>query len=368
MANLILVKDVIESANKFGKDNILSWNADKFRDNRAKKGKVAFDCTWVNLKFKTVNGDEVPLKLKFNQVILFSSAKLPVNDAKNLKIAFASLTKTDFENTDYLPIKMKSEEEQTKENELKEKKINEYISNTNSFYEALGIINTSFIKIWNDIKATKSLDFNIKKDKSISVDQIKIHEIIQSTYNDETTETISKLETPIAWIKLMLCKEKHFVGVDTWDDNKKAFSFKPNVYDFVKTYKNKFSPVLAKVKKNGKLCDLDKDTAASFITAKSMATGTIVFPDITIFKGGVSLGNSFIELFVMRHKKNTTESSISKNDIMEAFEGITINDHNSDNEVDVDNDNELASNNATIADSDLEDEVNETVISDSDSE
>ena len=82
------------------------------------------------------------------------------------------------------------------------------------------------------------------------------------------------------------------------------------------TTKNNYKPVPAKVKVNNVLKDLDITNANSFIVYKSLVGGHIMFECIVASKFGLSMHNSFYDLYVYRHKSKTGTSTISKDEII----------------------------------------------------
>ena len=99
------------------------------------------------------------------------------------------------------------------------------------------------------------------------------------------------------------------------------------------TKKNNYQPVVAKVKVAGKLRDLDVNNASSFIAYKSLVGGTIWFDCITVSSVGLSLSNSFYDLYVFRHKTKVVKQNISREEIIAMRGGADENEEESDSEV-----------------------------------
>ena len=75
MQKSISLDDVLASEAKFG--CVLSYNAKDVRDLKTLNPKSKYDTTYLPIKFKHVNGSEVPLKIKISEIMIGSSAKAP---------------------------------------------------------------------------------------------------------------------------------------------------------------------------------------------------------------------------------------------------------------------------------------------------
>jgi hypothetical protein len=307
---VVTVKDVLDSAEKFGNDNVLRWNPTEFRDNKQKNKTAKFDCTWIPFKFKFVDETEIPLILKFTKVVTASSAKLPnINGdgpVKNMTIVFRELTKEEIATGDNVPKEKATKKEQAKEDERVKKSVEKLFESTNDFNKALEIIDKSYNKICKELKSSKSLGFNIRKDKNIKnntdVPVNSIRQISRENKDDPTGDPIP-LDQALTRIKLTLGKDGD-VGIDTWNNTTKSWDFSYNVYDSRKANsKNDYKKVLAKVLENNNVCNLNKDNAGAFITHGSVVGGLIEFTDISASKAGLALSNKFKELYVKRNTK-----------------------------------------------------------------
>jgi hypothetical protein len=307
---VVTVKDVLESAEKFGEDNVLSWNPTEYRDNKQKNKTAKFDCTWIPFKFKFINDSELPMILKFTKVVTASGAKLPNTNGdgpiKNMTIVFRELTKEEIATGDNVPKEKTTLKEQAKEDERVKISVDKLFESTNDFNRALEIIDKSYNKICKELKASKTLGFNIRKDKNIKnnadVPINSIRQVHRENKDDPTGDPIL-LDKPLTRIKLTLGKDGD-VGIDTWNKSTNGWDFSYNVYDSRKiTAKNDYKQVLAKVMENGKLRNLNKDNAGAFITYNSVVGGTIEFTDISASKAGLALSNKFRDLYVKRNTK-----------------------------------------------------------------
>ena len=308
MSKFITISDIIESAKKYGENNVLIWSPDKYRDNRTNKKQ--FDCTWVPITFKHVSGSEEPIKIKFTKVATSSGAKIPQSDGtiKNLNIVFNNVSEEDLLNESFANAEI---------SEKLNNKVNTICKSTNEFVKAMKIMDASYKKICNDLKNATQLNFSIRKDKSIKdVNNISIHSICQTHREDkDNTDNTIELENPLIRIKLIINPKNGLVGIDTWNKNIKAFEYRPNVYDVEKmNKKNDYKPILATVDEDGVEAPLNKDNAQVFITYRSIVSGIIEFKEVVISKFGFSLNNRFIDLYVKSNKNSMKKNDFSKED------------------------------------------------------
>jgi hypothetical protein len=322
------VEEVLKSAEVHGEDNVLAWDPSKFNDSKQKNKKAAFDYTYIHILFKRPNGEEVPLNLRFKNVVIASAAKPPSfsnPDAKikNLTIAFRSFDIEELEGGDYAPKDMPDDKAQATENKKARRRVEDLIKNTRDFNRALEIIDISYIKCCEEMKDTKNLGFSLRKEKKKRgesheefIAQTKINSLRQLTREDKDKGVEVDLKHPITRIKLMVSQETGIVGYNV--NNKGATKFVNNVYDVRKLDTNNKDPqhAVAMIKVKNKLQLLNVKTAKSFITYKSRASGTIEFNDIMSHKFGLSLMNKFKDLYINRYKSTEVEPAFSKEDIM----------------------------------------------------
>ena len=315
MQQVITLDDVIDSEKKYG--CVLTYNIKKVRDLKTLNPKSKYDTTYIPIVFKHVNGKEMPVKIKFSQQIIGSSAKAPQgNDdegiPKHLNISFMKLERDDIEGGDYVPKVKNTEKLQEVENTRMKENIDKYIENNAKFIKVLEIIDASYKKICADIKDKDStFSFRIKKDRNQK--DVNVFSIKQDTRLNRDTNADEPLKNPIFRLKVPICKKDGRIGI--WSNYNNEF--KPTVFDARKmTTKNNYKPVPAKVKVNNVLKDLDITNANSFIVYKSLVGGHIMFECIVASKFGLSMHNSFYDLYVYRHKSKTGTSTISKDEII----------------------------------------------------
>lgn len=381
MTTLLTVEDIIKSAKKYGDDKILVWDKDTVRDNQknnAEKGKGkkknVFDCTWIPIKFKNIDGSTQDLKLQFTKIIIASSAKLPMvtsGNPKNMFIVFRTLTKEEILSGDYAPKKMNSEKEQEIENARANKAADNYIKINDNFIKALSIIDDSYKSICSEIKKDKTLDFTIKKGNYKTTSEVTVNSIKQTHRKDTDNPNNDpiELETPLTRIKLLLDPDTGIVGVDYWDNNVNKRIYKPNVYDIKKTIKNGNNPVLAKAKNDKILEPLNSENANKFITYKSLISGTAEFPEIVSSPVGLSLKNYFgKELYVKHHKVSESEPNFSPNDMKNMIDDEISESSESEDETNPKSKPLKNTSKESDVDSDLEDHVDNQEVDESDAE
>lgn len=318
MQNTISLDDVIASESKYG--YVLEPDLKNIRDLKKMNPKSKYDTTYIPILFKHVNGKLMKTKIKFIEQMIASGAKVPQGSddegvAKYLNISFKKLSQDEIEGGDYAPKKKDSDEKQEKENKRIADNILRYISYNEKFIKVLDIIDTSYKKVCNDLKANeKSLDFRLKKDRKQT--DITVYSMKQTSRVDKETNEETIMETPIYRLKISVCKKEEYKGkIGIWSNWHNEF--KPIVFDARKmTKRNNYQPVPAKVKVDGKLRDLDINNASSFIVYKSLIGGTILFESIVASKFGLSLSNNFSELYVFRHKTKIEQKIIAKEDII----------------------------------------------------
>ena len=338
---MISFDDVSASAEKYGRDNVLEIDYKKIRDLRALNPKSKFDTSYIPLVFKHINGKTGPVKIKFSEQMIGSGAKVPQGSddegiAKNLNISITKLIKETVEGGDYVPKKKDNEKDQEKENKRMADNIKKYLSNNEKFLNVLNIIDASYKKKCDELKVKESsLNFQLKKDRKQK--DIPIYSMKQVSRMNKDTNKEEELENPIYRLKVPVYKKDGRIGI--WSNYHNVF--KPTVFDARKmTKKNNYQPVPAKVMVNGKLCDLDVNNANSFIVYKSLIGGTILFDCIVSSKFGLSLSNSFYDLYVFKHKTKATQQTITKEEIL-AMRGGDEEEEDEDSDAEVEDIEEL---------------------------
>lgn len=322
----ITLDDVIASAEKYGEDNVLIADIKNVRDLKTINPKSVYDTTYIPLLFKNIAGKLIKVKIKFSEQIIASSAKLPNGSEegsipKNLNLSFMKMDIDDIKGGDYVPKKKDTDEEQKKEDMRVQANIERYHANSLKFLHVLDIIDKSYTYVCNDLKKNmKSYKFKIQKDRKMT--DIPIFHIKQDIRYNKDTEEDEKLQNPIYRLKIPVCKRDGRLGI--WSNYNNEF--KSTVFDTRKmTKKNRYQQVPAKVKIGGKLRELDVHNASEFITYKSLIGGHIVFECIVVSKFGLSLNNSFYDLYVHRHKTKSAQSSMSIEEIVQMRGGASEN-------------------------------------------
>ncbi len=353
--NKITLDDVLASNEKFP-GAVLSWSSSDFRDLKTINPKSPHDVTWVNLKFINAAGKKVPCRITIENQILASGAKIPQSkeegsDITSVNVQFKSLTREEIEGGDYVPGVKDTPEAQEAEDARIVRNIDEYAANNDKFIKVLHILNESFLKVTNEIIKTppKDLKFTVKKDRK--VDSVRIYGFPQTTRFDAEAKEDIALEAPIFRIKLSVYKKDGRIG--QWNSFKDCF--KPTVYDARKmTKKNGFKPVPAYVREGKKKVELNIKNVGGFVTYKSLVSGVIVLDCVTISKGGISLGNKFDEMYIVRHKSQVARETVSVSVISSMRGALGSDDEGSD--VEVTEKDLKAANEKSAVDSDTDDD------------
>lgn len=338
----ITVTDVFNSFEKFG--CIFDYDLKKVRDLKTLNPKSQYDTTYIPIVFLHINGKRLPVKLKFSELLISSSAKLPHSSStieemeakqaypKNVNICISQLEREVIECGDYVPKKKNTPEEQAKEDARVSENIDRYTKILSDFLKALDIINNSYITLCGKLKQNqKTFPFRLNKDRKVK--DIHINSIKQTSRIDESTNEETPLDTPIFRLKVPVCSKDGRIGI--WSNYYKKF--KPTVFDARKmTKKNNYQPVPAKVKTpNKELVDLHISNVQNFITMKSLIGGHIRFECIISSKFGLSLNNSFYDLYVYRHKSKVSEPSITP-EVIARMRGCDTEEEESDSDYEVD--------------------------------
>jgi hypothetical protein len=338
MQKTISLNDIIASESKFG--CVLTYNPKKARDLKTLNPKSKFDTTYIPLLFKHINGKEMPVKIKFSEQIIGSSAKAPQGSdeediPKHLNISFMQMKRDDIEGGDYVPKKKDDSDLQDIEDKRVSANIDKYVDNNLKFIKVLNIIDASYKTVCADIKSKeRTFSFRVKKDRKQT--DITVFSIKQETRLDRDTNNDERLENPIFRLKVPVCKKDGRIGIWSNYNNK----FQPTVFDARKmNKKNNYQPVPAKVVVDGKLRDLDVNSANSFITYKSLIGGTLSVECVVASKFGLSMNNSFYDLYVYRHKTKASQNALSKEDIIQMRGGASEDEEDDEDTVEQVNEN-----------------------------
>lgn len=336
--------DDILASNEVRPNAVFSWHPKEYNDLKKNNKKAKFDVTWVKLKFVFANGKKVPCRLKFTNQIIASGAKgaqTEVNEDDEggsgaITIQFRPLKREYIEGDPYEPRQMETEEKQQKENERIQRNINEYKTNNEKMIKVLDIIDASYNKVAREIiqaGADKKLEYTVRKDRK--KEHPTIFSIKQaSRYDDEKKEDIL-LEEPIYRIKLPVYKKDGRIG--SWNNFKDRF--RPVIFDARKmTKKNGNQPVPAYVKKGKKRQELNTKNVSSFVTVRSLTSGIINFDCVTVSKFGLSLGNSFNELFIIPNRSTKQEATVSHEEVHNMRSGMASDEEGTDEEIAEDDD------------------------------
>lgn len=322
--NEITIQTILESAEKYGKENILTWNP---AEKKKKTSTSKFDCNWLSLKLKLADGTErTPYNVKFIKVISSSCAKLPPNTekdkAKHLQITFAKMSIKDIMVGDWAPKIKLTPEEQEREDKAALDLATSIKKNTDDFNDALEALSLSYQRIAKEIKESEELEFNVNKNTATLRDikkeikdtykraatnaelnkPVRVNLFRQISYENKETDETVYLAEPLSRIRLDLLDRKL---VSREFDGKTPITG-PNVYT-VRSSATNSQFKLATVKENGKHVGLNIDNAAEFLTRGSLINGYFKIGQISISSLGISLPLNFGKIYVKSQRANKHE-------------------------------------------------------------
>jgi hypothetical protein len=333
MQSTITLDDVIASFDKHG--NIFTWNETDYRDLKEKNPKALFDCTYIDLKFKHASGKEMKAKFKFSEQVCFSGAKAPEgsDDEKggpsSVSVAFSYMTEDDIK-IGFPPKEKANEEKQDKEDNRIKNNIKKYVGNNNKFLKVLDIVDISYKLICEDMKSkSKVLKYRLKKDRNAA--EVNIFSIKQTSRLDRTTNKDIDLEHPVYRVKAPVYRKDGRIGI--YSNYHKVFKY--TVFDAKRmNKKNSFTPVPARVKVKGKIRDLDVNNSSAFWTRLSLIGGTLSYDCVVSSKFGLSLSNSFFDVYVFRCNVVTKEPTLNSTELA-AMRGGASSDEDDEEDVEL---------------------------------
>lgn len=355
MQAALSLEEVIDSHAKYG--CVLTYNEKKVRDLKTLNPKSVYDTTYIPLQFKHVNGKLMPVRIKFNEQIISSSAKAPKTSGdegipKHLNLSFMRLTRDEIAGGDYAPKQKATPELQAIEDARVDANITRYMENSEKFLKVLEIIDNSYKSVCTELIANEqTLPFRIRKDRKQK--DITVFSRKQETRLNEDTNQDEKLENPIYRLQIPVFKKDGRIG--RWSAYMNKFQY--TVFDARKmTKKNNYMAVPAKVKLGDKLVDLDVSNAPAFISRKSLVGGSATFDSIVASKFGFSMDNCFYELYVHRYKTKASYASTTAEDIIRMRGGEDTASDNDDVEVSEEKDGEKDADEGDDNESEVADE------------
>lgn len=287
--------EVIEVKAAHPDENILSINISKI--NKSKDGKTQY----IPLMCKRLSGPPTLCALKLVKQIIASNGKIAYGikpeEARDVRIVFRRLTTDDMNDTDY-PV-------ETHKALLKFNR---------ELCDAIDILVSEYMDfVKTVILKYHGAAYRVGKQK-------KVHNIKQSMRDasdeeigvdnelpeDERKIVDGQLPLPTTLYRTKL-PANHANGQRLGQFTKKGHRY--NVFDARKVNKaNKFKPVVAKVRSQGRLVDLTTTNAKHFITYMSLVGGILNFECICLSTFGISLITKFRDLHVWPHKPMKTKT------------------------------------------------------------
>ena len=314
MANTFFTpEDIIALHEKHGAGNLFHANTNETKINKNKDHPtyyIPFTCI-------TMAGRHAKLSLKIKKQILSSSAKISHGQtdqtANDVRVSYTLIEEKDLFNTDY-----------------PEDKRAELIKMNANLIKALDIIADEYeLMINREIIPYEGDKFALKQNQTInsfrqthrkaSLDEIAAE--MRLAKEERRLNKLKKLPLPRALYRIK-------IPANTTTKKLGRVNFQTKKHEFIvfdarkSTAENKFKPVVAKLKSDGKLVDLTVSNAKHFITYMSLSGGRIDFHDTCVSQSGISLTYRFNDLHIWPHKPMKTET-MTDDDMAEMAEAGT---------------------------------------------
>ena len=291
----IAPREVIEVKEQFPDENILILDTEN--TNKAKGS----DTYFIPVLIKRLVGKPTRCSLKITKQIIASNAKIGFGvkpkDAKDVRVTFRKLEAKDLEDTDY------PEENHTallkfNDDLIKAKEIlaNEYAALVES--DVLEYEGDKF-----EVGSCRTVHNFRQTTRKASKEEIAADKKLPK--EDRQVSKDKKLPLPMTLYRTKLSadiKNGQKIGQYT----KKGHRY--IVFDARKAKKNGMKPVVAKVRKNGKLVDLTTDSARNFVTYMSLVGGVENYECVCLSSFGISFIVKFRDLHVWPHKQMKTQT------------------------------------------------------------
>ena len=321
--NSLTPKNIIASKERKDKEypdeNLMRIESAKTKHYQSKNGKVSY---W-GMQFRDENGNWVPCKLKINNQIISSKAKLPVHNPESSKFVSISINKIKRENIeggdnvreDY--DENSTEEEKKKIDDRYNKSIDEIKSNNEMLYKALNIIAEEFELLFNKEKLNDDYapyPYILKSD---------VRKPYQDTANTDRGEI--KLDSKIFRIRLDVVKENiNYPETAKYVNRIGFFNLKTRVFSHtvftkigVPAHFTKTKMVKKKPKKRP--IYLNTENVGDYITYKSKVSGEIDFSKANSCKEH-NMMFKFLRVYVKRHKSNIKQELHNDKELEELHE------------------------------------------------
>lgn len=338
-----------------------SYREPKPKGEKKKKKSEKASITWIPFQFKGVDGKLMYPKFKFSEVVLAGGAKYRDDGDRgvtSMKVCFRKLNPDEIDGPGFEPLEILITEDQKKQIMGLTKKVNEKTlprikktlkdmfkckRNYRKIFEQFTEYDPEGFEGWLDEFAEDSAERQVQENdrnkKMIleyannTTEFARFAECVAKAFEENTQKLIGmqdQCEFTIDKVKKgnpVICsimQDKVETGegknakVEILDPplfrftipvhksgkvgkhNYKKDEFEPVVYDIRKsTKKNKFAKVPAKVKdEKGKMRLLTYQTAGSFITFKSVVTGSVTLKDMATHMFGISLSNELTDMSI----------------------------------------------------------------------
>lgn len=319
------IEDIIEAGEA-------KTNDGKFVVDLERVPKDASDINYLNIFMKDVEGKLMTIKqVPFENVIASSSASRPFEkdgkpvEASSTTVTLHEISESDLTGGDYVPETKSTPEEQEKENKRVATMIKTYVEQTNKTCRALAFLSSYYRATCEDlIEQDKKESFRKKygfifnkatrKDGDGKIPDIRDFAI--EGYTDKKTGEFVKFPTSHFKLKLNILQSGK-IGIKGKDGKGEI----PIVFDVRRSMGGNSVP--AKVKTEMGEEDLNRNNVDSFITFRSVLSGTSNFGSIIDSKmGGLSFSCKISSLYVLRHTPYERVPKREKNILMRMTGGI----------------------------------------------
>lgn len=321
MNNILTVADIKASVDKYGADNVLVYKLDKISGKHSlnDKGKAyKRQCTWIPLFFKKVDGKEVRLSFKTNEVYLPQGASttkqeklIEYNRRMPVKVQFRA-TAREAINTLENFIKPDSDKEYEQEffDDLSEK----VFRNNQELLEVMDALDASIRKQIQEIGRLDPRTVGFKMTNSVN----EIRTIKLTEYEDTFTFEKKVCDPPL--YRTYIDTEKDMskpgvIGVRSWSKNP---VIKPCIFDASKVSKKTGGPVEAFVLEDGVRTPLNYDNVSKFLNPGTLAVILFELDAVCIHPKGVKIELMVKDMKARRNLYNFQSSSpkLSNKDLL----------------------------------------------------
>ncbi len=324
---------IIEAGRANTNDGKFVVDFSKLYDLKTANPKSPYDCTYLPISMLDAEGKTISLnEVWLRDVPIASGAKRPPPNPKEkdipkaVSIMIRKFKEEEIPGGDYVPQRKDNAEEQEKENERVEELIKHYYAQNAKMCEACEILDRYHRATCEDlIEQDKKSSFfkqykfrlnkNIAKGKDKKAKDPEIINFGSTGYQDEKEDKFIDFDSPHYKLNIPVVRGDGRIGRYS-----KSKEFKPIVFDVRRSMNGQPSPAVIRTK-HGET-DLDINNVSSFITFKSIVSGSVDFGRIVVSKMGLSLNKKVQSLYVLKHKSSVGAPSMTSDEMMSMTGGV----------------------------------------------